>query len=115
LGFDCQQCRNDPELKETWGCEKPKQVAVWQDDEDNEFYNCPLRFVPQTVYDWFYEYEYYQLFQGSAPAFEKQAAKFYDAARVYKMTLLKYAPKPRQDKGDGLQILRESYNARSRN
>ncbi|MDR2728507.1 MAG: hypothetical protein LBB56_05185 [Chitinispirillales bacterium] len=100
-------------MREEWGCEDRAPAAVWEEPELGEFFNCPLKFISETVVDWYEEYSYYQDFAGAAPAFLKQSAKFIEAARIYKTALNEYMAKSSKKKGnkpDGLQILRERFN-----
>jgi len=100
-------------MRREWGCEDRAPAAVWEDPELGEFFNCPLKFISETVVDWYEEYSYYQDFAGAAPEFFKQSAKFVDAARIYKAALNECAAKAARKKGnkpDGLQILKERFN-----
>lgn len=100
-------------MRQSWGCEEPVPVAVWEDPELGEFYNCPLKFVSATVCDWYEEYSYYQEFAGSAPSFNVQSAKFIEAARVYRNAFNEYLAsiaKKRKNQPDGLHILKERFN-----
>jgi len=104
-------------MRDSWGCEIPAPVAVWEDPELGEFFNCPLKFIAETVVDWHEEYAYYQNFAGTAPPFLKQSAKFVEAVQEYKIALNGYLSKtsPKKgDKPDGLQILKERFDARNR-
>ena len=103
-------------MRESWGCEKPAPAVVWEDPELGEFFNCPLKFISETVVDWYEEYSYNQDFGAAAPAFLKQSAKFVEAVRLYKTAFGEYlekAAKKKAAKPDGLQILKERFNGGS--
>ncbi|MDR0307632.1 MAG: hypothetical protein LBI42_12460 [Chitinispirillales bacterium] len=100
-------------MRESWGCDKPAPAAVWEDPELGEFFNCPLKFISETVVDWYEEYSYNQDFSAAAPAFLKQSAKFAEACRLYKTAFNEYlakASKKKTAKQDGLQILKERFH-----
>ena len=95
--MSCRLCLCDPSLKNDWGCDTPTQSAVWVDDEGNEYFNCPLVFIPLNVQVWFEEYSYQKEF-GGAPPYRKQSKKFIEAMRIYDTALITYrdlAPKPK--------------------
>jgi hypothetical protein len=52
MGFECG-C--DEYTKEQWGCEKPAQVPIYEDEQD-AFYNCPWRFVSASTIDFLQRY-----------------------------------------------------------
>jgi len=84
----------EPGIKWLCGCEEPTQMAVWEDDDD-EFYNCPLRFITDQTAEWYKEYAYYQDFPGAAPAYRQMPAKFLEAISYYKGALADQAAKRR--------------------
>jgi len=101
-------------MRDAWGCENPAPAAVWEGPELGEFFNCPLKFVSETVVDWYEEYSYYQDFAGAAPPFFKQSAKFIEAVKIYKTAHNEYlakASRKKTHKPDGLLILKERYDA----
>ena len=73
-------CHNCPESQqEVLNCNNTSaENVVFQDDELGEFVNCPLRWITQQVYDWFDEYNYYNLFPGTAPKYTEVGQRFWD-------------------------------------
>lgn len=57
LQLNCNDCQGDPDTKKNWGCDSSTQFAVWADNE-NEFYNCPLKFITPEHYDFLEEYDF---------------------------------------------------------
>jgi len=112
LDFSCENCKHDSELKTYLGCDNPTQMAVWENDE-YEFFSCPLNFIADSVVDWWEEYLYYKSFSGSSPLYKNQSAKFVEAMYLYNKLLNSYLVEPEDRKTEeGLQILRRSFNAR---
>lgn len=64
------------------GCEESTQVAVWEDDED-EFYNCPRKFITESVIDFYDELSVYKEIPGSSPKFENFSNKFLEGFKYY--------------------------------
>ena len=89
IPMQCEMCLHDPELKKEWGCDEPKQIAVWVDNEENEYFNCPLKFIPENVLQWYEEYSYQKEF-GGALSYRKQSRKFIDAIRIYNSAFCSY-------------------------
>lgn len=57
LELSCEACAGDPQLKALSGCETPSQEPVWE-YEGNNYYSCPLLFIPENVCRWYEEYSY---------------------------------------------------------
>ena len=116
---DCIVCSSDPNAKEYWGCDIPTQIPVWEDEED-VFYNCPLQFIPNTVWDWAEEYGYNKSMPGTAHPFAKQSAKYLEFLHYYNIQMSRLRKKEdgegnSADKtGDALTALKEAHNARKR-
>jgi len=71
-----------PHLKKEWGCETPSQSVVWEID-GNDLYICPVKAIPDTVIDFWTEYEYYRRFPNAMPTYHKQTAKWLEAMSLY--------------------------------
>lgn len=82
LPCSCAACYEDPELKEVWGCEEPTSVACWGDDED-QYYSCPFKFIPESILEWYQEYCYIKEFQGTALPFYEQGEKWIMVSNIY--------------------------------
>ena len=79
--MNCAVCQGAPAAAVEWGCEKPTQVVVWE-DEDERFFNCPLRFITQAASEWYIEYSYCKELGCGLP-YGDQDARFVDAMREY--------------------------------
>jgi hypothetical protein len=70
-------------MRETLGCEQPTQVpATWLEAEE-EFYNCPIRFIPTCCYEFIEKYNAYKNKMATPPDYEKQSARFNQAVKVF--------------------------------
>ena len=59
---------------------------MWEDEED-QLFNCPMKFVTSEIIEWYTEYSYNKEFNGTAPAYHEQSTRFIDAADHYKSCL----------------------------
>ena len=82
LELSCRACAADPQLKSMSGCEEPTQEPVWVDGED-EYYSCPVLFVPETVSEWYEEYAYATEF-GTTIDFKDRPARWLEAMKIYR-------------------------------
>jgi hypothetical protein len=65
-------------------CEgSPSQSAVWGDNQGNLFYNCPLKWVGENIYEWYQEVLYVTEF-GCALPYSDQCPNFLNAWILYK-------------------------------
>lgn len=104
--MSCRACSHDPDLKKDWGCEEPTHDAVWVDDEDeDEFHTCPIRFIPGNVFGWFREYTYAKDFPGAALPYHRRSARWIEAYETYNAAYGRYlkemAANRRQGGGSG--------------
>jgi hypothetical protein len=100
ISFDCNECKKFPELRKQLSCDAPSQDAVWEDGE-NEFFNCPVRFISQAVSDWYNEHAYNDRYK-SARMYEKQAETYIEALDYYDRCMGKFkAIKARQGTNNG--------------
>jgi len=111
--MDCRACQSDPSLKKLWGCDEPTQDAVWATDEE-EFYNCPLRWISEQIIDWYEEYSYYTEFPGAAPIFGNMIPGWTEALQYYKIQYKHFYDLINPSRGKdstsrGLSILRQSH------
>jgi hypothetical protein len=85
IGMNCATCQTAPKAKESFGCESPLQVpAVYFGDiEDEEWYNCPMRFITQSSYDFLNEYDAYKSGMAEPMKYGKQSAKYFEAVRTF--------------------------------
>lgn len=83
IAFSCEQCEAAPYIKEVNGCDKPTEApACWLGEED-KFYNCPIRFILQSVYELVEKMDSYKARLSTPPAFENQSARFLLGVKVY--------------------------------
>lgn len=68
-------------MKKVWGCEKSTQAVVWVDEEEG-FYNCPLKFIGQAVINWYQEYRYNQKYN-TVPSYQQQSARYLAAENFF--------------------------------
>ena len=107
----CRLCSYDKTLKEEWGCDKSTQTAVWIDAEGNEYFNCPLVFIPENVQVWYEEFSYQQQY-GGAPSYRKQSRKWIEAMRLYHRFKSDYEKEAPGSGGEGqdLSVLKAKRN-----
>lgn len=117
LEFNCSACRNDPQLKEMWGCVEPSQSAVWVDEETgDEYFSCPVKFITEEVYKWFDEYQFYKSFN-TALDYWSLTERWLDAVAYYERKLIEYKMEINSKKNPdhttkGLKVLKDSFNGR---
>jgi hypothetical protein len=92
LQASCADCDKEPAQREYWGCESADdgQVRWIEDLNEDEYYACPIRFIPQSVYEWYAEYSYYKQFPGAARPYERISNKFVEASNVYERAYNEY-------------------------
>lgn len=83
---DCSVCRTDPTIKDMWGCNSPSPVAVWVDEEGNDYHSCPLSFIGPEVYEFLAERKY-NLDYGTAPKYKGQSNRYIEADIEYQAKL----------------------------
>lgn len=83
ISFSCDKCQSAPYIQETLGCETPiKTAATWL-GPDEEFYNCPIRFIMSNSYEFLEKYDSYHSGLSTPPDFERHSAKFLLAVKVF--------------------------------
>lgn len=66
-------------------------MPLFYDEEETiiyAYYDHPRKHIPQSVLDWFTEYDYYKTF-GSAPSFNECCLRFLETKELYE-TYLRY-------------------------
>lgn len=65
-------CRENPSLRETWGCESKTllsgpYIPIDCDDDGKEvvLLSCPIRYIPMTVFEFLSDYDYRKKYPGS--------------------------------------------------
>jgi len=98
-----------------WGCEKPSQHVVWRDIEDNDYYVCPIRCIPDVVINWYDEYKFYQEFGGSL-VYHELPAKWIEAKNIYNNYINLYTEERNSmTKKDNMAPLKSSIKLRKAN
>ena len=84
-------------IQKSRGCNAPSEVGVkWFNDED-DFWNCPIKFISQGVYEFLEKYDAYKSQLATPPDYEKQAAKFWEGVKALESYLVKFH---KQQKGE---------------
>lgn len=87
LAFSCSKCEEAPYIKEINGCEIPVETpATWLGPEE-EFYNCPMRFIMANTFDLIEMMDSYKSGYCVAPDYDRQSAKFMAAVKIYERYL----------------------------
>jgi hypothetical protein len=90
ISFDCKKCLNAPYIKENLGCESPTQTpAAWL-DENEEWFNCPIRFINKSTLDFIEKYDAYRNKMATPPDFDKQSARFNIAVKYFESELSRF-------------------------
>jgi hypothetical protein len=99
IGYSCSVCeegltneqKNDPNFhnykKEVRGCDRPTQTPLELLETDEEWYNCPIKFVSKAVNEFYDKMQSYQDGLSTPPDFDQQSYKFNDALKLYKYYL----------------------------
>jgi len=88
---------------------------VWRDIDGDDYYNCPIRFIPDSVYAWYEEYSYYKSFESAPGAYHEMTAKWLEAMHVYQSYLSKYTEEIQETKArksNGLGALRQGKHGK---
>jgi len=72
------------------GCEKPLETAATWLGEEDEFYNCPVRFITTSTRDFLEKYDSYRSRMATPPDFEKQSANFISAIGIFERSVDKF-------------------------
>jgi len=70
-----------------WGCERPAESPVWEDEGDL-YYSCPLLFIPPEVVEWYQEYDYCVNVRGME--YEELPWTWLEAYRAYRNAMTTY-------------------------
>lgn len=68
-------------MRDEWGCDEPKQSPVWQDN-DFEFYNCPLSMVHPDALRFVQLYNYGKN-SGAGVPIERLTALYFEMMTMY--------------------------------
>jgi hypothetical protein len=73
-------------MMDTWGCEKEAQLGprYRARDEDGVLSHCPVRYVPNSIYDFMRSYKFHKDFPGAPmPSYDEINPRWLEAANVY--------------------------------
>lgn len=98
------------------GCVNPSQIAVWEDYDGNQFFNCPLQFISDEAIRWYENFKYDSVFSGAVVNYKNQSAKYIAAVAYFNAAVHSYlARSPQNSKrtSDSLSQLRISFQRRN--
>lgn len=93
--FKCSLCDKNPKNKKYWGCEKKAQIPrpLFVDERKEgdvivqyRYYQCPVRFIPLNIFNWYKLYAYHKDFPSAAmPLYAKLGDRFREAMYLYQV------------------------------
>lgn len=92
----CSKCAHDDSIAEFRGCRgKPAPRPVMEEELDDGthviYWNCPNKFIPESVRTWYSMYKYHQDFQGASMlGVDKQSIRFLKCYETYTYWLSKF-------------------------
>lgn len=101
IAFSCERCQaasiqdnNGNEIsnyiKESLGCEHPTQTPATWLDENEEWFNCPIQFISQSVFAFFEKYDSFKNGLSMPLNYEDQIGKFNLAVKSFEYYLNKF-------------------------
>lgn len=75
--------------RDEWGCERRATVAeptlAYQSDKETvQYWNCPVRFIPNSILSFLNEFMYYKNMNTAPPiAYRDLCPKYREAAKMY--------------------------------
>ena len=97
--FSCNEC--SLELQEERNCNGlDSDKSVLYLDGIGEFYACPIKFIPESVYSFIEMYDYYEKYPNSAPSFDDVNPRYLQALKLYESTTREMSSpkeKPKKD------------------
>jgi hypothetical protein len=96
IGMSCGGCRDtlqegetDGYVQKSFGCNEPLQVPATWFGEEEQFFNCPMKFITSGCVDFLEKYDSYKKGFATPPDYEKQAAKFWEGVRSFESNMNK--------------------------
>ena len=77
-------------LKESLGCEDPLDTPREWIDENEKWYNCPVRFICRSASDFLDEYNAYKRQIATPPIYGEHSAKFLEALWLFESFINKF-------------------------
>jgi hypothetical protein len=100
ISFSCEKCISadvikdekvvDNYIKKAQGCIEPLEKPARWIDEDEDWYNCPVRFICRSASDFLEEYNAYKKQIATPPVFGSHSAKFLEAVWVFEGMIAKF-------------------------
>lgn len=70
-----------------------------ENDEHNKYWNCPINFIPDSIYSFMRLYDYSKSFPGAfMPAFNKVSPRFINAHTYFEMKYNEFLIEAQKDK-----------------
>jgi len=93
ISFSCEVCEDAKQkgkeketqsyIQKSLGCFESLEIAAnWLGDED-DFFNCPRKFIMQSSYDFLEKYDLYKSNFATPCDYEKQSARFLIAKKIF--------------------------------
>ena len=82
LSLSCEDCQDKDKLY----CSGVSETPIITHDDMGEFYSCPVKWITQPIYEWYDEYKYYIMFEGTAPTYLKCSMRWCEVCSLYKTT-----------------------------
>jgi hypothetical protein len=86
MSFDCVGC--DESTREAWGCVKPVEIPIWEDDED-ALHNCPASFIAPCVADFLNRYNAIKNGWAAPQKYEDYPNRFVEYIKLFESCLSK--------------------------
>jgi hypothetical protein len=89
--YRCGECKSNPNLKAAWGCENESRMAepTFVDDDGNKYWNCPVRYIPDSIINFLREYDYYKRFPSALSiGYAAMSPRFKAAMEIYEAEYL---------------------------
>jgi hypothetical protein len=95
LRMNCNSCRQQPDLKKLYGCNGRSLRPADVETEGNvmtRYWNCPLQFVPSSIWEFIKIFIYHteQFPSAPMPGYQDVNPKFLQACTYYKMKFAEF-------------------------
>lgn len=107
FSFDCNGCSEYD--KEQWGCEKAAEYPIWS-DEDGDFYNCLVRFITPSTYDFLSRYDAIKNGWAVGLPFDNTLNRFVEAVNIFEHHLAKFEAEKQPEASNDLSVFRGKKN-----
>lgn len=84
--YNCMICKQDNTRMGVWGCHERTKMCkpTMVDDEDGTYYwSCPIRFIPQSVWDFVRIHKFYHDHPSAVfPSFDQVSPRYLQAESI---------------------------------